>query len=107
MIEQIETIAVVDAGYTATGNGERLTAAGVTATLADATAEEARPSRDRALSDVAHGFGADVPPAATVEAVKANLSSAPTIEHAAERADFVEEVVPETVSTSSRLPFRD
>ncbi|WP_420112604.1 3-hydroxyacyl-CoA dehydrogenase family protein [Pseudactinotalea sp.] len=97
MIERIERVAVVGAGYMGTGIAQRLAAAGVAVTVTDATPEQAEQGRARALRDVARDVEAGLLPAGTTDAVEANLTPAATLEDAVRDADFIEEVVPEVL----------
>ncbi|GAB2621714.1 3-hydroxyacyl-CoA dehydrogenase family protein [Pseudactinotalea suaedae] len=97
MIEKIERVAVVGAGYMGTGIAQRLAGAGITVTLTDATLELAEAGRLRALADVARDVQAGLLPPGTTEVVEANLSAAATLEDAVRDADFIEEVVPEVL----------
>lgn len=97
MIERIQRVAIVGAGYMGTGIAQRLAAAGVTVTVTDATPELAEAGRDRALRDVARDVEGGLLPAGTTETVAENLTAAATLEDAASEADFVEEVVPEVL----------
>lgn len=97
MIERIERVAIVGAGYMGTGIAQRLAAAGVTVTVTDATPELAEAGRERALRDVARDVEAGLLPAGTTEAVQANLTAAATLAEAVQDADFIEEVVPEVL----------
>ncbi|HLV55857.1 MAG TPA: 3-hydroxyacyl-CoA dehydrogenase family protein [Actinotalea caeni] len=99
MVERIEKVAVIGAGYMGTGIAQRLAAAGVSVTVTDATPELAEAGRERALRDVARDVEAGLLPAGTLEAVEANLAAAATLEEAVRDADFVEEVVPEVLQT--------
>jgi len=97
MIDKIERVAVVGAGYMGTGIAQRLAGAGVTVTLTDATLELAEAGRRRALADVARDVEAGLLPSGTTATVEANLTAAATLEDAVRDADFVEEVVPEVL----------
>lgn len=97
MIDRIERVAVVGAGYMGTGIAQRLAASGVTVTVTDATPEQAAAGRERALRDVARDVEAGLLPAGTTEAVEANLTAAASLEEAVRDADFIEEVVPEVL----------
>lgn len=95
MIDRIDRVAVVGAGYMGTGIAQRLAAAGVAVTVTDATAEQAEAGRQRALADVARDVDAGLLPSGTTQTVAAHLSAAHTLEEAVRDADLVEEVVPE------------
>lgn len=97
MINRIERVAVIGAGYMGTGIAQRLAAAGVAVTVTDASPELAEAGRQRALRDVARDVAAGLLPAGTTEAVQANLTASDTLEDAVRDADFVEEVVPEVL----------
>src|SRR5690606_41888213 len=99
MVERIEKVAVIGAGYMGTGIAQRLAAAGVSVTVTDATPELAEAGRERALRDVARDVAAGLLPAGTLEAVEANLAAAATPDEAVRAADFDEEVEPEVLPT--------
>src|SRR5699024_11273950 len=90
MIERIERVAIVGAGYMGTGSAQRLAAAGVTVTVTDTKPELAEAGRERALRDVARDGEAGLPPARATAAVQANLTAAPTRAEAARDAHLLD-----------------
>src|SRR5690606_41275409 len=95
MVERIEKVAVIGAGYMGTGIAQRLAAAGVSVTVTDATPELAEAGRERALRDVARDVEAGLLPAGTLEADEANLAAAAPPDEAVRDADLGQEALPD------------
>lgn len=97
MIEKIQSVAVVGAGYMGGGIAQSLAATGYPVVIADVSADAAAATLER-LNREADDFEAKgmFPPGAA-DRVHAALSAAATIAEAVEAADFVEEAVFEDI----------
>ena len=98
MIQTINSVAVIGAGYMGGGIAQSLAAAGMTVTLADASPEVTRAALDRLLREAGEFEAQGLFPAGSAEEIKANLRVAESIEDAVREVDFIEEAVPEVPS---------
>lgn len=97
MIEKIQSVAVVGAGYMGGGIAQSLAATGYPVVIADVSPDAAAATLER-LNREADDFEAKgMFPAGAADRVHAALSAASTIAEAVETADFVEEAVFEDV----------
>lgn len=92
---EITQVAVVGGGYMGGGIAQVLALDGATVQLADSSAELARSSRERLLSEAAGYERTGLFAAGSAEIFAQRLVAAESIEAAVEHAEFVEEVVPE------------
>lgn len=95
MIDKIETVAVVGAGYMGGGIAQALAQAGFAVTIADVSAEAAHAHHARILGEVEQAEGQGLFPTGTTAQVRAHLRAADSIEEAVADVDFVEEAVSE------------
>ncbi len=98
MIQTINSVAVIGAGYMGGGIAQSLAAAGMTVTLADASPEVTRTALERLLREAREFETQGLFPAGSAETIKANLRVADSIEDAVRDVDFIEEAVPEVPS---------
>ena len=95
MIETIQTVAVVGAGYMGGGIAQSLAQSGFDVVIADASADAAAAHLARLHAESEQFEAQGLFPAGSAELVRRNLRSAPSIEEAVAGVDFVEEAVSE------------
>jgi len=95
VIEKIETVAVIGAGYMGGGIAQSLALAGMKVVLADVSPDATRTSLARLLKEAAEFEGQGLFPEGAAAMVEAHLSIASSIEDAVKTVDFIEEAVPE------------
>lgn len=95
MIERVESVAVIGAGYMGGGIAQSLAQVGFDVTIADASAEVAAGHLKRILEETEQAEQQGLFAEGTTEAVRANLRAADSIEEAVADVDFVEEAVSE------------
>ncbi|KAB0679006.1 3-hydroxyacyl-CoA dehydrogenase family protein [Aureimonas leprariae] len=95
MIEKIENVSVIGAGYMGGGIAQSLAAAGMKVMLADVSPEATRSALTRLLSEARDFEAQGLFKAGSAAVIEANLSAADSIEAAVRDADFIEEAVPE------------
>ena len=95
MIETIQTVAVVGAGYMGGGIAQSLAQTGFEVVIADASADAAAAHLARIHGEAEQLEAQGLFPAGSAELVHRNLRSAPSIEEAVAGVDFVEEAVSE------------
>lgn len=95
MIDRIDTVAVVGAGYMGGGIAQSLAQAGLSVTIADASAEVAAAHLTRILGEVEQFEAQGLFPEGTTDTVRRNLRAAGSIEEAVAGVDFIEEAVSE------------
>lgn len=93
MIQTIQTVAVVGAGYMGGGIAQSLAAVGFDVVIADVSADAATASLEWLNREAIAFETAGMFPAGSAEEVLRNLRAAPTIEEAVAAVDFVEEAV--------------
>jgi 3-hydroxybutyryl-CoA dehydrogenase len=97
MIERIESVAVVGAGYMGGGIAQSLAMTGMPVVIADVSAEMAAKQLERLLGEAEQFELQGLFPAGSTDAVRANLRAAASIEEAVADVDFIEEAVLEIV----------
>jgi 3-hydroxybutyryl-CoA dehydrogenase len=97
VIERIESVAVVGAGYMGGGIAQSLAMTGMPVVIADVSAEMAAQQLERLLREAEQFELQGLFPAGSTDAVRANLRAAASIEEAVAEADFIEEAVLEIV----------
>jgi 3-hydroxybutyryl-CoA dehydrogenase len=97
MIQRIESVAVVGAGYMGGGIAQSLAMTGMPVVIADVSAEMAAQQLERLLREAEQFELQGLFPAGSTDAVRANLRAAASIEEAVANADFIEEAVLEIV----------
>ena len=95
MIERVNSVAVVGAGYMGGGIAQSLAQVGFRVTIADASAEVAAGHLERILEETQQAEQQGLFAEGTADAVRTNLSAADSIEEAVADVDFVEEAVSE------------
>lgn len=95
MLDRINTVAVVGAGYMGGGIAQSLALAGMQVTLADASAATTQAALERLLAEAAEFEQQGLFAAGAADIVRNNLHTAPSIEEAVAGVDFIEEAVPE------------
>lgn len=95
MTSQIETVAVVGAGYMGGGIAQSFANAGLHVTIADADPEATTRNHARLLEEARRFEDLDLVEAGYADRVAAHLHAAASIEEAVADADMIEEVVPE------------
>ncbi len=95
MIEKIDTVAVVGAGYMGGGIAQSLALAGMQVTLADASAPATEAALERLLAEAEQFAAQGLFPAGAVGIIGRNIRAARSIEEAVAGVDFIEEAVPE------------
>ena len=95
MLDRINTVAVVGAGYMGGGIAQSLALAGMQVTLADASAQATTSSLERLLREAEQFEQQGLFPAGGTETIRRNLRAAASIEEAVAGVDFIEEAVPE------------
>ncbi len=95
MVDRIETVAVVGAGYMGGGIAQALAQNGFRVTIADASPEVTRSHLDRILAEARQAEAQGLVPAGSAGTVERNLRAAGSIEEAVADVDFVEEAVSE------------
>lgn len=93
MIEKIETVAVVGAGYMGGGIAQSLAASGYDVRIADVSAVAAEAAYARLVDEAEQFEASGMWPAGSAEAVRRNLHVAPTIAAGVSGVDFIEEAV--------------
>jgi 3-hydroxybutyryl-CoA dehydrogenase len=94
-MRNIETVAVVGAGYMGGGIAQSLAVAGADVRLADVDAETTRASHARLLHEGEQFESQGLFPEGSTELLRRHLHAAGSIEEAVDGVDFVEEAVPE------------
>ena len=95
MLEKINTVAVVGAGYMGGGIAQSLALAGMQVTLADASAAATAAALERLLDEAEQFEAQGLFPAGAKDIIGRNISAALSIEEAVAGVDFIEEAVPE------------
>ena len=95
MLEKINNVAVIGAGYMGGGIAQSLALAGMQVTLADVSAEATRSALERLLREAAQFEEQGLFPAGATAIIRGNLRAAASIEEAVAEVDFIEEAVPE------------
>lgn len=95
MVERIQSVAVVGAGYMGGGIAQSLAQSGFDVVIADASAEAAHSHLARLLAESEQFERQGLFPAGSAELVRRHLSAADSIEIAVAEVDFVEEAVSE------------
>lgn len=103
MIERIETIAMVGAGYMGGGIAQSLAAVGHPVQIADLSPASALAARTRLIAEAEQFESAGMWPSGSAEAVRANLAAAPSLAEAVADADFIEEAVFEVPETKREV----
>jgi len=93
MLNKINTVAVVGAGYMGGGIAQVLALAGMQVTLADASSEATQASLARLLTEAAQFEQQGLFPKGAAETIGKNLHAASSIEEAVANVDFIEEAV--------------
>lgn len=106
MTGQIETVAVVGAGYMGGGIAQSFANAGLHVTIADADAQTTRVNHERLLREAREFEDGGLVEAGYAERVAANLHAAESIEAAVADVDLVEEVVPEDPAIKTEVHRR-
>ena len=97
MAQPFSTVAVVGAGYMGTGIAQSLAVCGMEVRVCDATLELAEAGVARILADLTADVEAGRAPAGTVEDARAHLSAVGDLAAAVAGADYVQEVVTESL----------
>ncbi|GBQ66810.1 3-hydroxyacyl-CoA dehydrogenase [Ameyamaea chiangmaiensis NBRC 103196] len=95
MIEKIQTVAVIGAGYMGGGIAQSLAMAGMTVILADVSPEATKTSLARLLREAGEFEAQGLFPEGAAVTIEKHLSAAQSIEEAVTSVDFIEEAVPE------------
>ncbi|WP_029603476.1 3-hydroxyacyl-CoA dehydrogenase family protein [Kozakia baliensis] len=103
MIDKIQTVAVVGAGYMGGGIAQSLAAAGMSVVLADVSEEATQKNYARLLREADEFEQQGLFPKGSSARVKANLQTAPSIEDAVRQVDFIEEAVPEVPAIKAEV----
>ncbi|TFD56947.1 3-hydroxyacyl-CoA dehydrogenase family protein [Cryobacterium sp. Hh7] len=103
MIERIQTVAVIGAGYMGGGIAQSLASAGFAVTIADVSAEASRAQLERLLTESQQFEDQGLFAQGSTETVRTNLRAADTIEEAVAGVDFVEEAVTEIVAVKHEV----
>ena len=98
MLDRINTVAVVGAGYMGGGIAQSLALAGMQVTLADASEAATQASLERLLAEAAQFEEQGLFVAGAADIIRKNLHTAPSIEAAVAGVDFIEEAVPEVLA---------
>ncbi|MCI2957386.1 3-hydroxyacyl-CoA dehydrogenase family protein [Agromyces atrinae] len=93
MIEKIESVAVVGAGYMGGGIAQSLAIRGIDVVIADVDAAATRAARERLLRESEEFEAKGMFAAGSTDALESSLTIAASIEEAAELVDFIEEAV--------------
>jgi 3-hydroxybutyryl-CoA dehydrogenase len=94
----ITRIAVVGSGYMGGGIAQVFALAGLEVQIADVSADVARASRERLISEAALFVADGLFPAGAEQTIAKGIVAAESIEAAVADADFIEEAVPEILS---------
>ncbi|MFD7026046.1 3-hydroxyacyl-CoA dehydrogenase family protein [Promicromonospora sukumoe] len=97
MIKSISSVAVVGAGYMGGGIAQSFALAGLPVVIADVSAEATQAAYSRLLAEAREFEDVGLYDAGATETIRANLTTAASIEEAVADADFVEEAVFESV----------
>jgi 3-hydroxybutyryl-CoA dehydrogenase len=97
MIRSISSVAVVGAGYMGGGIAQSFALAGLPVVIADVSAEATQAAHARLLAEAREFEDVGLYDAGATETIRANLTTAASIEEAVADADFVEEAVFESV----------
>lgn len=101
MSDSIQTVAVIGSGYMGGGIAQVFARAGLPVVLADRDAEVAATARERLVEEAAGFEREGLFPAGAAEAVRANLTSAGSVEEAVARVDLVVEAVFEDLAVKT------
>ncbi|MFE7507300.1 3-hydroxyacyl-CoA dehydrogenase family protein [Promicromonospora sp. NPDC057488] len=97
MIKSISSVAVIGAGYMGGGIAQSLALAGLPVVIADVSAEATQAAYTRLLAEAREFEDVGLYDPGATETIRANLTTAASIEEAVAEADFVEEAVFESV----------
>ncbi|MCP2262756.1 3-hydroxyacyl-CoA dehydrogenase family protein [Promicromonospora thailandica] len=97
MVTNIRSVAVVGAGYMGGGIAQSFALAGLPVTIADASADATKAAYERLLTEAREFEDAGLYDAGATDTIRANLTTAGSIEEAVADVDFVEEAVFESV----------
>ncbi|MFD7307799.1 3-hydroxyacyl-CoA dehydrogenase family protein [Promicromonospora sp. NPDC059942] len=97
MITSISSVAVVGAGYMGGGIAQSFALAGLPVVIADVSAEATQTAYARLLAEAREFEDVGLYDAGATETIRANLTTAASIEEAVADVDFVEEAVFESV----------
>jgi 3-hydroxybutyryl-CoA dehydrogenase len=98
MVDRINTVAVVGAGYMGGGIAQSLALTGMQVTLTDASPDATKASYERLLNEATQFESQGLFPKGGTETIRKNLHAAASIEEAVAGVDFIEEAVPEVPS---------
>ncbi|MFV0253756.1 MAG: 3-hydroxyacyl-CoA dehydrogenase family protein [Beutenbergiaceae bacterium] len=101
--EPIREVAVVGAGYMGGGIARSLAGCGIRVRMCDASGDLAQAGRERILAEVGADVAAGLIGADTAQAVAANLSSVDSLDEAVAGAQYVQEVVSESLPLKHRV----
>jgi 3-hydroxybutyryl-CoA dehydrogenase len=104
--EELTKIAIVGAGYMGGGMAQVFTMAGYQCVLADASSDIAQRSYDRLISESEAFEKQGLFAKGSTSLIATNLSIAQSIEDASSQADYIAEVVPETVEIKEAVLTR-
>lgn len=97
MVTSISSVAVVGAGYMGGGIAQSFALAGLPVVIADVSAEATQTAYARLLAEAREFEDVGLYDAGATETIRANLTTAASIEEAVAHVDFVEEAVFESV----------
>ncbi|MEV0890975.1 3-hydroxyacyl-CoA dehydrogenase family protein [Promicromonospora sp. NPDC050262] len=97
MVTSISSVAVIGAGYMGGGIAQSFALAGLPVVIADVSAEATQTAYARLLAEAREFEDVGLYDAGATETIRANLSTATSIEEAVAHADFIEEAVFESV----------
>jgi 3-hydroxybutyryl-CoA dehydrogenase len=106
MLQHIETIAVVGAGYMGGGIAQSLADAGFSVVITDVSADAALAARERLIAESEQFERQGLFASGATERIRANLRVAPSIEDAVADVDFIEEAVPEVPAVKHEVLAR-
>jgi len=98
VIEKIQTVAVIGAGYMGGGIAQSLAMAGMKVILSDVSPQATQASLERLLREAGEFEAQGLFPAGAADKIKEYLTAADSIESAVASVDFIEEAVPEVPS---------
>ncbi|WP_285104561.1 3-hydroxyacyl-CoA dehydrogenase family protein [Promicromonospora sp. MEB111] len=97
MVTSISSVAVIGAGYMGGGIAQSFALAGLPVVIADVSAEATQTAYARLLAEAREFEDVGLYDSGATETIRANLSTATSIEEAVAHADFIEEAVFESV----------